>query len=84
MQISNLPIALALLLALADAAKADYLINGSFETGDYTGWTRSGYGDGITTGEQVVGSDGCGSPRGCNWYAPERGNYYVQDKRVSY
>ena len=71
--------ALALLGAINSTANAaTYLVNGSFETGDYTGWVRSGYGDGIVTGERVVTS----AVEGGETYTPESGNYFVEEGPV--
>lgn len=67
--------AVALLVAFIPGASAtEYLVNGSFETGpgDYTGWVRSGYGDGIFSGERIV-PDIYGS----GLYTPQSGNYYL-------
>ncbi len=44
-RISQLVGALVLLVLVSPAVRAGLLINGSFEMGDYTGWTRSGFFD---------------------------------------
>jgi hypothetical protein len=59
--------ALAAVLALISAgpAKADLVVNGGFETGDFTGWTVNGL------GVHVEASGGRGG------YAPHTGNFYA-------
>jgi hypothetical protein len=73
-------IAACLLAVLSSGAAnaTEYLVNGGFETGNYTGWVRGGYGDGITTGERVVTE--AGEPPAT--YLPEDGNYFVEEGPV--
>lgn len=66
-------VCLATLLALgglATPARANLIQNGSFETGGFTGWTRSG-----SNLDYVVSATGT---KGSVSYGPESGTYYVQ------
>lgn len=58
-------VAMAALLPLSANASSNLLTNGSFETGDFTGWTQSGNG-----GYTSVEPSGYG-------YSAEDGNYFV-------
>jgi hypothetical protein len=61
-----LSLALALVLAMPRVARADLVVNGGFETGDFTGWTQSGN-TGFT---EVLGS--------FNGFLPHSGNYQAR------
>jgi hypothetical protein len=56
---------LAVCLGFASQASANLLVNGSFETGDFTGWT-------VNAGATVVQQSG-----GLGGYSAEDGNYYA-------
>jgi len=68
--IASVGLALALSSALGCAAYAspNLLVNGSFETGDLTGWTQSG-----NTSYIFVAKEGA------SWYGANRGLYYVME-----
>jgi hypothetical protein len=62
--------ALAATMASASASATQYLINGGFETGDFTGWTESG--NFSFTAVEPTGYD----------YDAQAGNYYVLEGPV--
>ena len=56
---------LALMGPMAASSRGNFILNGSFETGDFTNWT------------QVGGATGVALTGGPGGYAPEDGNYYA-------
>jgi hypothetical protein len=58
----------ALLIGVTGVAHANLVTNGDFETGDFTGWTRSG-----NTGNTFVSSDGGNGPSASGMFSAELG-----------
>jgi hypothetical protein len=59
------------LLVTSHAARADYIVNGGFETGDFTGWTLT-FDPSVTDTATFVTSAGFGFPG-----APHSGSFYA-------
>jgi Protein of unknown function (DUF642)/PEP-CTERM motif len=62
--------ACALILAAGGQARGDLVVNGGFETGNYSGWAQSGSFSVVTGGPGHVGAYIGG-------YGPNSGNYYA-------
>jgi hypothetical protein len=72
--------AVVLLLLFISAANADLIVNGGFETGDFTGWTQSGWFIDTTNPHSGVydAATGC-SGASCTMVGNSNAAYLYQD-----